>query len=225
MNKNELFATIDKMAKDLAVLSDTIFDNPENSGQEFFAMKLLADYLEKNDFKFTKLKSGFLLANTEGLTMTDDKSSRQKYGNSRGDHYIDQYGNTFSREGSKDEISVTISQKPDIEVLSSISDHITSLRIEKASPLSDISFLKRSSRLEAFVVNNSSIKTFEPLNNSARLKSITINNPTAEAIESLRDLNYFKLKYSEYFKPIYRSFDQRQFPSRKWIWDDIGFGS
>ena len=148
--------------------------------------------LEIGQFQFSKSESSSLLASIEGITMTDDKNTREQYGNSRGDHYADQYGNTFSRESSKEGISVTISQEPDLEVLSKISGHITFLRIEETSPLSDLSFLKRSSRLKELTVNNSSIKTFEPLTNSASLYNITINNPNIEAIESLRFLYHLR---------------------------------
>jgi len=148
--------------------------------------------LEIGQFQFSKSESSSLLASIEGITMTDDKNTREQYGNSRGDHYADQYGNTFSRESSKEGISVTISQEPDLEVLSKISGHITFLRIEETSPLSDLSFLKRSSRLKELTVNNSSIKTFEPLTNSASLYNISINNPNIEAIESLRFLYHLR---------------------------------
>jgi hypothetical protein len=180
-------------------LTDVIVSNAkiENLGiifdisrDEFTLPKL--DLLRIGEFRFVKSENSSFLSIFKGLTMTPDrKTLREQYGNSRGDLYADQYGNTFSRN-SKDEISVTISQESDLEVLSSISDHIISLHIKETSPLSDLSFLKRSSRLEELMVMNSSIRTFEPLSNSTRLKNITITNPSVEAIESLRYLYNLK---------------------------------
>ena len=49
--KELMNAQIDRMKEELWAMSDSIFDHPELGTQEYFASKLLEDWLEKHGFQ------------------------------------------------------------------------------------------------------------------------------------------------------------------------------
>ena len=51
--KEKLYALVDKLQPEAEAMSDAIFDHPEIAHQEFFASKLLTDFLAKNGFQVT----------------------------------------------------------------------------------------------------------------------------------------------------------------------------
>ncbi len=48
--KENIFSYIESLRSQLCAMGDNLFDNPETGLQEFQSMKLLTEYLEKNDF-------------------------------------------------------------------------------------------------------------------------------------------------------------------------------
>jgi hypothetical protein len=187
-----IFANL-KSLKSLALTEkvinlETIFDKT----QEEFKLPDL-NYISIGEYTMNKRKDGYFLGNVKGLTPSDG-STRTQYGNSKGEIYIDQYGNRFNGvwdyDAKHDKISVDILHAPDIDVLSRLANNIISLDIKDTSPITDISFLENSTQLETLWVRNATIKTFEPLKNSFKLQHFKLRNPSITAIESLRYLNH-----------------------------------
>jgi Leucine-rich repeat (LRR) protein len=161
---------------------EAIFDK---SQEEFKLPKL--NYLNIGEYGISKRKDGYFLAKVKGLTPRD-KSARDRYGNSKGESYVDQYGNRYNGKSGY-EISVEILHAPDLEVLSTLANNIVFLTIEDSSPITDIAFLERATILESLKVKTLSIESFEPLKYSFQLKHLELINPGLKTIESLKYLN------------------------------------
>jgi hypothetical protein len=147
-------------------------------------------FIKIGEYSLDKRKPGNFLANVKRLSPRD-LNERELYGNSRGENYVDQYGNRFDNNGyGSDKVSVRILNTPDVEVLSSLNDYISSLTIENTYPLTNLDFLSNLTKLNDVRVITTAIESFEPLKNSSYLSNLSIINPSLEALESLKRLNH-----------------------------------
>jgi hypothetical protein len=161
------------LSTDRIINLETIFDK---SHEEFKLPKF--EFISFGEYSFVKIGFNYFMSKVEGLTLTpEDKISREKYGNNRGEKFIDQYGNIFYNESWSwvEDISVDILGTPDMDVLLRLKDNITNLYFYENSPITDISFLSDFSRLKNLQVINPNILTLKSMDSLSNLGSLSID--------------------------------------------------